>query len=164
MLTEDLDEVLRIQAECYQEVEPETRTSIRSKLQFSPNSCWVALNADRIVAYLICHPWEQDSLPPLNTEIESSPDRSLTFYIHDLAVGLNGRGCSVGRRLVLHALKFASDRNFRQTNLVAVQKSRSFWERFGFLARELKSPEAKKELRSYGEEAVFMELDLGNSV
>ena len=73
-------------------------------------------------------------------------------------------GHGVGRMLVLHALDFAGSRNFRQANLVSVQNSRSFWEKFGFLARELKSLETKDKLRSYGEDAIFMELNLEDNV
>lgn len=158
MQDSDLDRVLEIQAECYREVEPESLETLNSKRKFSPESCWVGEIDGEVCAYLICHPWERGSVPPLDTEMTAVSCRNRLFYVHDLAVSALGRGVGIGRALVDSALSFAKVEGYARAALTAVQSSAKFWNRFGFVESAALEPAARGKLSAYGEGAAYMEL------
>lgn len=157
MTEQDLEYVLSIQHECYTEVEPESRSTIQSKLKLAADSCWIAAVDKSYVAYLICHPWKQGSVPELNEENFVLPENLDLFYIHDLAVSRKARGTGVGRMLIDTALNHARNVGFEKVGLIAVQGSSSFWEKFGFENSLELSTENEAKLRAYGEKCSYME-------
>ena len=56
------------------------------------------------------------------------------FYVHDLAVARRCRGSGTGRLLATRLLDGARAAGFRRAELVSVQGSAPFWEKFGFRA------------------------------
>jgi predicted N-acetyltransferase YhbS len=68
----------------------------------------------------------------LRTPLETIPAGADTFYIHDVAVAERCRGRGVGGLLAQRLLDLARTRGFRSCELVSVQGSAPFWERFGF--------------------------------
>ena len=62
----------------------------------------------------------------------ADPDEADTFYVHDVAVADRCRGRGVGRALATRLLDLARDRGFTRSELVSVQGSAPFWEKFGF--------------------------------
>ncbi len=153
----DLDQIMRVQEDCYTEVEPESRSSLQSKIQLSADTCWVAEVNGEISAYLICHPWIAGSIPPLDAQISALPDNTNLFYFHDLAVSPRGQGQGLGRSLVGEALSFAKSTKFERAALIAVQESSSFWGKFGFVPSSSLTAENARKLSAYGNTATYME-------
>lgn len=55
-----------------------------------------------------------------------------TFYVHDVAVAPRCRGRGTGRLLAARLLDLARAEGFTRAELVSVQGSAPFWEKFGF--------------------------------
>ena len=159
MCLDDLKNVLFIQAECYIEVEPESLASLQSRLEISPDTCWVVCEDKQVVAYLICHPWVEDNIPALDTKLKSIPQGAQVFYIHDLAVGIAHRGKGIGQTLVKETLSYAQNKKYKKAKLIAVQKSLKFWQSFGFQKLNSLSLENKLTLKTYGLGSIAMEND-----
>ena len=68
----------------------------------------------------------------LRAPLERIPDDPDTFYVHDVAVAERCRGRGVGRALATRLLDLARERGFTRAELVSVQGSAPFWEKFGF--------------------------------
>jgi predicted N-acetyltransferase YhbS len=68
----------------------------------------------------------------LQSPLDRIPEAADTFYIHDLAVAARCRGRGIGRLLATRLLDVAAARGLARSELVSVQGSAPFWERFGF--------------------------------
>lgn len=147
-------EILRIQAEVYIDIEPESLATLRSKWLNSPQCCWLFSSNNEVCAYLLAHAWHSDSPPKLYQSAPALPNGDILF-IHDLAVSKTKTGKGIGHMMVTHLLNSARTRNFRKVLLVAVQNSVPFWQKLGF---EL-DPENKANT-SYGDEARVLHLFL----
>ena len=150
-------DVLRIQEDCYVEIEPESRGSLEAKIVASPGTCLLAENADGVVGYLIAVPVRYPDLPALNApsfHLETDVD---TLYIHDLAVAATGRGTGAGRALVLSVLDAARSRGLASACLVAIQDSVPYWEQFGFQVNGKPPGRVAAKLASYGADAQLMQ-------
>ncbi|PPC77183.1 GNAT family N-acetyltransferase [Pokkaliibacter plantistimulans] len=156
MLQDDMQQVIRVQADCYQNVEPEDLVVLENKRSQSPGTCWVAEVDGSVVAYLICHPWDKHGVPALNAALDIASKPQDVFYLHDLAVSVRGRGRGIADTLVNKALQKARSDAFQYARLVAVQGARSFWQRYGF-ATEPQSAQVLQEKRDqYGDDAFVM--------
>ena len=156
MQAADLPAVLEIQAACYTEVTPESKTSLAAKLAASPSTCFIASFEGARVGYLISLPWEFSNPPLLNAKtchLPASPD---CLYLHDLAVAPTVRRVGAGRALVEAFLDQLAVSSFKRASLIAVQNSAPYWERFGF--RAVAPAEAlQAKLASYGLDVKYME-------
>lgn len=131
MRLSDIAAVIEIQAEAYVDEMLETAEVIASRFHVAPNTAWIAEYADKVCGYLVCYestfgevtPWGEEFVHKLNAD---------TLYLHDLAIGKSAIGLGVGRALVDCALGYAMQRSLRAAALVAVQNSKSFWQKFGF--------------------------------
>jgi predicted N-acetyltransferase YhbS len=155
-----LREVLRIQDECYVEIEPESRESLQAKLLASPGTCLVAATAAGVVAYLIAVPVRYPELPALNVPYFQVASDADTLYIHDLAVADTGRATGAGRALVRAALDAARARGLSRACLVAIQGSAPYWKQFGFEQTEARTTAVAAKLASYGAGARLMRTSL----
>lgn len=152
--TRDLPRLLQLQREAYSTL-VESEAAIASRLRLAPDWCWVVESHGEVVAYLLTHPWSHALPPAWNTPLSHLPAHATRLYIHDLALGHGARGSGVARRLVNTALQQARRAHFHEVQLVAVQSSKRFWERFGF--REVAAEGLLREkLRSYGDDACLM--------
>lgn len=124
-------QILRIQAEAYVDIEPESLETLRSKWLNSPECCLLSVNAQGPCAYLLAHAWHSDSPPKLYQLAPPSPQGDL-LYIHDLAVAKRAAGMGVGKQMVTQLLGKATAQGFRKVILVSVQNSVPFWSKFGF--------------------------------
>jgi ribosomal protein S18 acetylase RimI-like enzyme len=155
MLMSDMDRVMLIQAACYGGDIPESRDSLSAKLAASPASCFVAVDRDDIVAYLIALPWVSQAPPSLNApncELPVDPDCG---YLHDLSVLPSARGSGIASLLITHFFVYCRQLAMPKASLVAVQNSASFWRGFGFKPVELDVALTQK-LATYGHDAEFM--------
>jgi ribosomal protein S18 acetylase RimI-like enzyme len=140
---------------CYSADLFESTESLRSKLERSPDSCFVACKNNKVLGYLIAIPALLSSPPLLNTETKKLPEAPDTLYLHDLALMPECRGTGIGAKLV--AAFFAAQRAFQLPNaaLVAVQNSAPYWQRYGFISAET-TTDIDGKINSYGWDASYM--------
>lgn len=149
-------DVLRLQEDCYVEIEPESWASLEAKILASPGTCMVAEAADGVAGYLISVPIRYPDLPALNDPaFRQAPDAD-TLYIHDLAVAEAGRGTGAGRAMVRSAMKAAKAHGLGRACLVAIQGSVPYWERLGFEVIGAPPDRVAAKLASYGAAAQLM--------
>jgi len=146
--------ILKIQEESYTEVLPEDINVLKSKWISSPNTCAVYFNNDnKILAYLLAHPWASEVPPKLH---EKAPiTNSINLYLHALALAPEARGQGIAKNLVTNLIDKAKSQGFAKIFLVAVQGSDMFWAKFGFIV----IPDALI-CPSYGDYSKLMTLEL----
>lgn len=153
MTAADLPELLAIQEEAYP-WHQETADVFLDRLALYPQGCLALRGDDGLDGYILSHPWEADSPPPLDSRLGALPKRPGTYYLHDLALLKRAYGKGHGARVVRHLAEAAGTAGFRTMSLVAVNRSQPFWEHHGFAARS--TPELDAKLSTYGGGAVFM--------
>ena len=153
---DDLIDVLRIQGECYTDIEPESPDSLREKILASSGTSFIAHSVEGVIGYLISVPIVYPQLPPLNSSVFTRAAHADTLYIHDVAVSRCGRGTGVAQAMVRESIKVAKDQGYSQACLVAIQNSHHFWERFGFNIAATSNVRAAQALSSYGSAAKLM--------
>jgi len=152
---ESWDEILRIQEEAYIELPPEDVTALKSKWLSSPDTCFVySSNENKILAYLLSHPWGSDKPPRLNEEVTLNSETT-NLYLHDLALSNEARGKGIAKVLVENLIRNAKIQGFTKILLVAVQGSGSFWAKYGFIVIDNIAI-----CPSYGSAAKLMALEL----
>lgn len=145
----DWPDIIRVQAEAYHSLAPESKEVLRSKWLVSPESCFIARdNNQTAVAYLLTHPWADTTPPKLHAVIEPTINTNQMF-IHDLAVLPHATGKGIAS-LMLQSL-FAALPHMLRFQLVAVQGSAKFWASKGFVAVH-----PGKLCSSYGDDAQQM--------
>ena len=87
-----------------------------------------------LCGYAFGVPLRAGSILDLRTPLAVVPEDADMFYIHDVAVAPRCARTGLGRKLVRHLLDLARSRGFTRAELVSVQGSAPFWERFGFRA------------------------------
>lgn len=146
--------ILKIQDEAYPELLSEDVNTLKSKWLASPDTCAVYLNDDnKILAYLLAHPWASEVPPKLH---EKTPViNASTLYLHDLALTSHARGKGIAKRLITNLIVNAQVQGFSKILLVAVQGADKFWATFGFsvISDALLCT-------SYGDSAKLMKLNL----
>lgn len=118
--------IMEIQEEAYSELFPEEEHVLKSKWLLSPDTCFVFTDDDnKILGYLLSHPWALDTPPKLNEAAYSAGNTS-NLYLHDLALSLDARGKGIAGSMVKRLLAQAKQQGFVKVLLVAVQDSSSF--------------------------------------
>jgi ribosomal protein S18 acetylase RimI-like enzyme len=153
---EHMADVLRIQDNCYTEIEPESLESLQAKILASPSTCLIAESSEGAVGYLIAVPIVYPHLPTLNAPTFELPVDADTLHIHDLAIDSAGRGKGIAQALVRASINAAKRSGLSSTCLVAIQNSQSFWEQFEFKTVAEAPDGVIHKLRSYGAEAQLM--------
>ncbi|MBZ1524073.1 GNAT family N-acetyltransferase, partial [Leuconostoc mesenteroides] len=82
------------------------------------------------------------------------PDDTNTYYIHDIALLPEARSAGAATRVVEMMGLQAERDGFVTMSLVAVNGSQSFWEKKGFVVRDL--PALEEKLKSYSDNALYM--------
>ena len=132
----------------------EDEAVFRDRFTLYPRGCFVLAQDDEIIGYAISHPWMLDTVPALNCVLGALPQDASTYYIHDIALLPQARsGGQASRGIDLIAAQAEHD-GFATMALVAVNGSQGFWEKKGFIARDL--PELAEKLRTYSEDALYM--------
>lgn len=131
--SEDLDKVLRIQAEAYKPELIESRESFLDKLTLYPEGCLGAWKGDHLCAYIFSQPFLYNQIIPLNQVMHHLPVNPDCLYIHDLAVGKQWIGGGKGTKIFNQIRDLARKQGYRQIKIVAVQGSEPFWTRLGFI-------------------------------
>lgn len=155
----DWPSILRLETECYSELEPESIEVLQSKWLAAPDYCFVVEKSGHVIAYLLAHPWESRSLPPLYEPLDynaiDGSQVSRQLFLHDLVVDSRSGGQGIGSSLVNALIRTAESNDMTQIILVAVEGAETFWRKQRFVSildRPIDSV--------YGEDAVFMQLEL----
>ncbi|WP_025819454.1 GNAT family N-acetyltransferase [Shewanella marina] len=151
---QDWSTILDIQAECYQDFEPERLEVLQSKANIIDDSCFVIEHNQQIVGYCLAHPWQSMHPPALDQVIiaHASPD---CLYLHDMAISAKARGLGAGSFAIQHLFQLAQQLGYHKMALIAVQGADKYWQKFGFEIVAI-----DKCLRCYTDDAVYMQLTL----
>lgn len=155
----DVAAVVAVQAECYAPFFHEAAAVIATRLVQSPQTAWVAHDAEGVKAYLVAYRSTLGSVTPLNDDF--APDhQGECLYVHDLAVSPRLAGQGVSGQLLACAFDWARQHGLTQSGLVSVQQSQGFWQRLGYQAVSVQSDTAMQALGCYGEGACYMAQSL----
>jgi ribosomal protein S18 acetylase RimI-like enzyme len=162
----DLPAILATQSLCYREVPPERPEIIEEKIKLYPDGCFVAECNYDIAGYLLSHPCILWHPPKINQALLAIPIDADSYYIHDVAVSTSARGQGFAKKLIEVAFNVSKQCGFTKTQLIAVQNSSTFWERYGFRDAASQAPskdEIETILLEYQEDSVYMIRELANS-
>mgnify|MGYP005985210897 CR=1 FL=1 len=132
----------------------EDEAVFRDRFELYPAGCFVFARGDEILGYGISHPWKLDAVPALNAVLGKLPEDASTYYLHDIAILPAARPAGAATRVVELMAAQAEADGFLTMALVAVNGSRGFWEKLGFVTRDL--AELAEKLKTYSEDALYM--------
>lgn len=158
MLFSDMSAVWSVQCDCYQGVlEPESLASLEAKRSASPDSCFVAMDAGKVVGYLISVPWLFGQVPSLNDAVCHIPQDADCLYLHDMAISPKMAGMGMGKALFQAYQAQTSAMGFSKMALTAVGEAEGFWRKIGFKVKQIVLSEAK--VADYGGQVTYMYQD-----
>ncbi|ARU58794.1 N-acetyltransferase GCN5 [Oleiphilus messinensis] len=147
----DWTAILKLEADAYSEIEPESLETLRSRWLVSPEYCFVYRTGGDVAAYLLAHPWHSLHPPTLFKPLALDTHGDMLF-IHDLVVAREHAGNGIGRLMIRHLLCETCLEDFSKITLVAVQSSAAFWAKF-----EFETLENMPLSDTYGERPKFMQ-------
>ncbi len=133
---------------------PEDDAVFSERLALYPAGCHVLATPRGVHAYLISHPWHFLQPPALGSRLGALPEVPTTYYLHDLALLPEARGCGAAKAIVTPLVAHAQRTGVPNLSLVAVNGSTGFWQRNGFHAHADAALDDK--LRSYDDAARLM--------
>ncbi|ENM5903626.1 GNAT family N-acetyltransferase [Vibrio mimicus] len=142
-------EILKLQAEVYHLVEPESLEVLRDKWLRSPSSCFTYRDNEQLMGYLLAHSWNSRTPPKLFNKLPKDTEGSILF-LHDLAISNHTFGKGIGSKMIEHLMNVATSLGYREILLVSVQDSVQFWQKQGFTTVE------QEVCNSYGDSAQLM--------
>ncbi len=157
MRHEDLDQVMDIQRECYEDKYVESVESFRSKLEQSPESCLVVRDAREVLAYFFSVPCLKESLPSLNDRSFKVPPNPDCFYLHDMAIRKKARGAGLPESLFGAVEKIARKNGVACFRGFSVQGTVEKWKRQSFTVVTCMSAELREKLSGFGHDAYLIE-------
>ncbi|PST96383.1 GNAT family N-acetyltransferase [Photobacterium iliopiscarium] len=142
-------QIERIQHLAYDDDLPESITVLKSKVAISPQTCFVCIDEQQIVGYLISHPYHRGSTPKLH-QISTAID-SAHLHLHDLAITPTAQGQGLPKLLLNHLFTILSTMDYQSVSLISVQDSMKFWQKYNFVIDKNLTPPT-----NYGDNAVCM--------
>lgn len=130
------------------------------RLALYPAGCLVR-EGEGVSGYLISHPWRRGAPPPLGSLLGEIALNADSYYLHDLALLPSERGSGAGAEAARIVAGQARSAGFADVFLVAVGGAERFWMRQGFVP-VVEERLAQTLHRSYGPEALYMQLSLEN--
>jgi predicted N-acetyltransferase YhbS len=130
----DLAAVHALEVEAYEPSLHESVDALARLIALFPQGAFGAFDEHGLCGFIFGVPLTRGTRLELRVPLASVPDHPDMFYVHDIAVAGRCRGQGVGRALAKMLLAVACARGFRYAELVSVQGSAPFWERFGFRA------------------------------
>lgn len=94
--------------------------------------CHVLKEEQKILGYVISHPWVLNSPPPFNQLLDILPAEPDCYHIHDIAILPEHRGNNYAMSMVNWLLLNAADIGFSRASVVTTQDMESYWQRYGF--------------------------------
>jgi GNAT superfamily N-acetyltransferase len=132
LIPDDIGELHRLESEAYLPALHESDAAFLQLMRLYPEGAFGIFDEAGLCGYAFATPSRAGTTLALREPLESVPADADTFYIHDVAVAARCRGRGLGRVLVTELLVLARRRGFTRSELVSVQGSAPFWERFGF--------------------------------
>lgn len=120
-----------------------------------PSGCYVLTEGDIVGGYIVAHPWILKNPPALNKFLEQLPLEADCWYIHDIAISESFRGTGAAAVIVEQIASLAISNGFSTIALVAVSGASRYWSRIGF--QDAMTVSLRSKLKSYGEDALYME-------
>ncbi|ENM5776471.1 GNAT family N-acetyltransferase [Vibrio mimicus] len=142
-------EILKLQAEVYHLIGPESLEVLRDKWLRSPSSCFTYRDDEQLMGYLLAHSWNSRMPPKLFNKLPKGTEGSILF-LHDLAVSNHMFGRGIGSKMIEHLVNVATASGYKEILLVSVQNSMQFWQKQGFTSVE------QEVCNSYGDSAQLM--------
>lgn len=135
---------------------PEDNHIFAERVKLFPGGCLALVenDSDELCGYVISHPIRRRQPPALNSLLgEIAPDLD-QYYIHDLAILPEFRGCGLAQKCISKLSAIAE--RYETSSLVSVYNTTTFWGRFGFVPQEVDEG-LKKKLVDYGDDTVYLE-------
>src|SRR5205809_6209465 len=130
----DIAAVHDLEVEAYAESLLVSDEALLSLIALFPNGAIGAFDDKGLCGFVFALPLRAGTILDLQAPLDAIPSNADVFYIHDIAVAQRGRGRGIGGRLAAHAIDVGRAGGFTRAELVSVQGSAPFWERFGFRA------------------------------
>jgi GNAT superfamily N-acetyltransferase len=158
MKSADLPSVWLVQCACYSSFEPETQACLGAKREASPLSCFVAVQGEVLLGYVIAMPWVFGVVPALNDPSCNLPAQADCLYLHDMAIAPVAAGQGVGQRLFDAVTAVADKLELPKLTLTAVAGAEGYWQRLGFVPVALPLSAAK--VAQYGGNITYMSREM----
>jgi ribosomal protein S18 acetylase RimI-like enzyme len=129
---DDVPALHRLEAESYEPALHESDEAFLRLMALYPEGAFGFFDGAALCAYAFAVPLRAGAVLDLKTPLVALPPGADTFYIHDVAVAAHYRGRGLATQLVAKLHDLARTHGFRACELVSVQGSAPFWERFGF--------------------------------
>lgn len=155
MTPQDLGDVLALQALGYPPALQDSASAFLSRMALAPTLNLVARQGVDLRAYLVSHPWEAGSPPPVDAVLPRSAPQDC-WYVHDLSVAEAARGQGLARRLLVAGRDAALGLALARSELIAVEGAAPFWRRQGWSLPAIIPPDLAAKVSGYGPSAVFM--------
>ncbi|MBR1211578.1 GNAT family N-acetyltransferase [Bradyrhizobium sp. JYMT SZCCT0180] len=149
----DIDAVTRL-AEIIHPTLPERPDVFAEKLALFASGCYVLVRHEEVIGYGLSHPWNLNSIPPLDSFLKGIPGDADCLYVHDVAVLPEVRGYGSAERYVDLMVECACKIDVDFLGLVSVYSTQRLWARYGFEVAN--GSELDMKLRSYGPTAKYM--------
>lgn len=133
---------------------PEQPAVFAERLTLHAEGCFVLAAPAGVAGYAVSHPWTFGAPPALDTLLGALPERSDTYYIHDVALDPAMRGTGAAAAIVARIVAHARTLALPHVSLVAVNGTAPFWRRHGFAPCD--APDLAAKLTTYGDDAVLM--------
>ncbi len=156
----DLKAVLEIQNELFTSDLQEDISIFRRTCELFPEGCWVIKMEDKIVGYLLSHPWTLSCPPLLGSYIESLPSSTDCLYFHDIGVLTRITGKGLGKEIIMKFIQFAKQNGYAAITGVSVMGTLDYWKRYGFIETPLSPEKHQALIEHYGTEARYVTLTL----
>lgn len=148
--------LMAVQRACYSAQFIESADVYRARIASAVQCSLVALDGDRVLAYLAAYRTVFGKVTPLHGAFVTTDAPGDTLYLHDMAV----HPCCAGQGLA-GALLAALRRNAAAwqpaySALVSVQNSQGWWQRKGYEPQAVLPKSSAQALASYGMGAVYM--------
>lgn len=155
----ELEDITRIQRECYPDDLIESAESFAAKISAHPDFCFMVIQDNVAKAYIIALPWIAGKMLELDSSKYKVPPEADCVYIHDIAVAPAARSFGVSRKLLNAVLDAALEKGYKRVCLVAVEGAEAYWERHGFEVWQADA-ELRNKLAAYGESATYMTAEI----
>lgn len=150
----DWKDIMALQNEAYDSIEPETLEVFKSKSNVSPETCFIAEYKGQFAGYFLSLPYPEFEIPSM-IESETKAHQSLNLHMHDIAVKRSFQKKSIGQALINKTIETADMYGYKILALIALKHAVGFWKSKGFIAQNnIMVP------KYYGDGAVYMRQDI----
>lgn len=149
----DLPSVKHLSDAIYPPALSESAAVYADRLALYPQGCFLLVDGDEALGYLLTHPWERGSPPKIDRPIGALPQDCDCYYVHDLALLPQARGSGAARAALDMIRNAMAREGLRVAQLVAVGGADAFWGRMGFMKVAGADP-------GYGPDACLMQMEI----